>query len=108
MKNKLKFLFLGLSVASLVGAIVAMVMYFMQVDANNSIAFIEAANESIMKAKEMLDRASSLGWMAVILAIVTGALVLATVILFILAGRDKKKQQLAAQTTKEVSDYERN
>lgn len=108
MKNKLKFIFLGLSVASLVGTIVATVMYFIQVDKNNSIEFIEAANQSIMQAKEMLDKAANLGWTAVILAIVTGALVLFTVIMFILAGIDRKKKNAVVQEVKEVSNYESN
>ena len=55
MKNKLKFIFLGLTVVSLVGAIVATVMDFIQEDVNNSIEFIEVANQSIMQAKAMLD-----------------------------------------------------
>ncbi len=108
MKNKLKFIFLGLSIASLVGAIVSTVMYYGQIEKNNSLEFIEVASKSIMQAKEMLDKASSLGWMAVILAIVTGVLVLLTVLFFILAGRDRKKQRLAAQQTKEVLNHESN
>ena len=39
----------------------------------------------------MLDHTSNLGWLTVILAIVTGVFIIATVLMFILAARDKKK-----------------
>ncbi|MBQ9700849.1 MAG: hypothetical protein IJV71_09545 [Lachnospiraceae bacterium] len=108
MKNKLKFTFLGLSILSLIGTIVVTVMFFVHQAKVDGIEFIEIANQSIMQAKEMLDKSAQLGLFIIVLAIVTGALVLATVLMFILAGRDRKKQLAGAQVTKEVLSNESN
>lgn len=108
MKNKLKFTFLGLSILSLIGTIVVTVMFFVHQAKVDGIEFIEIANQSIMQAKEMLDKSAELGLLIIVLAIVTGALVLATVLMFILAGRDRKKQLAGAQATKEVLSNESN
>jgi len=91
MKKKLSLLCLGLSVLSLAGTIVSMIFYFINNAKINGIDFIEIANKSVWEAKELLDHTSNLGWLTVILAIVTGVLIIATVLMFILAARDKKK-----------------
>ncbi len=90
MKKKISFLLLGLSIASLIGTIVTMVIYFINKSKVNGIEFLEIASKSVRDAKEMLDFTSTMGWVTIILSIFTVVLIGGTVVMFILRGKEKK------------------
>lgn len=93
MKKKLSLIFLILSIASLAGTITTMVMYFINRAKVNSVEFIKIASNSIKDAKELMDKTSMLGWSSIILGILTVIFVVATIIFFIMWGREKKMRK---------------
>lgn len=97
MKKKLSLILLVLSIASLGGTITTMVLYFINNSKVNGIEFIEAAAKSVREAKEMMDFTSTMGWITIILAIVTVILIAATVVMFMLTGREKKMQVISRE-----------
>ncbi len=90
MKKKLSIILAALSAAFLAGTITTMVLYFINNSKVNGIEFIELAAKSVMEAKELLDYTSTLGWVTVILAILTVLLIAGTVVMFVLRGKEKK------------------
>ena len=101
MKKKISLLLLCLSVASLGGTIATMVIYFINKSKVNSLEFIKVAACSIKEAKEMLDFTSTMGWMTIILSIITVLLIAATVVMFILSGKGKEKRSIREEITNE-------
>lgn len=97
MKKKLSIMLLILSIASLGGTITTMVLYFINNSKVNGIEFIEVAARSVKEAKELMDYTSTLGWMTIILAIVTLLLIAATTVLFILRGKEKKMKLISGE-----------
>ena len=95
MKKKLSLTFLILSLISLAGTITTTIMYFI----NNDVEFIEIAAKSIRKAKELMDKTSMLGWMSIILGGLTLIFIVATIILFILWGKEKKMKLINKEAT---------
>ncbi len=90
MKKKLSLWLTILSVILLSGTITTMVFYFINDSKVNSIEFVEIAVKSFTEAKELLDLTSTLGWMTIILAILTVLSIVGTVVMFVLRGREKK------------------
>lgn len=99
MKKKLSLIFLVLSIASLAGTITTSVMYFINNSKVNGVEFIEIASKSIRDAKDLMDKTSMLGWMAIILGTMTLIFVVITIIMFILRGREKKMQTSMKEVT---------
>ena len=54
-----------------------------------------------IEAKEMLDFTSTMGWMTIILSIITVLLIAATVVMFILSGKGKEKRSIREEITNE-------
>lgn len=97
MKKKINLLLLGLSIASFAGMITTMIIYFINKSKVNGIEFIEVAANSVREAKEMLDFTETMGWMTIILLILTVLLVAGTVVMFILRGKEKKEQLVSRE-----------
>lgn len=90
MKKKLSLILTVLSVLFLAGTITTMVLYFINNSKVNDIEFIELALKSVMEAKELLDYTSMLGWLTIILAILTVILIAGTVVMYLLTRKEKK------------------
>lgn len=90
MKKKLSLILTVLSVLFLTGTITTMVLYFINNSKVNDIEFIELALKSVMEAKELLDYTSMLGWLTIILAILTVILIAGTVVMYLLTRKEKK------------------
>lgn len=98
MKKKLSLWLTILSVALLAGTITTMVLYFIANSEVNGIEFIELAAKSVVEAKEMLDYTSTMGWITVVLAILTVLSIAATVVIFVLRGKEKKLENREEKT----------
>ena len=99
MKKKLSLTFLILSLISLAGTITTTIMYFINKSRINDVEFSEIAAKSIRKAKELMDKTSMLGWMSIILGGLTLIFIVATIILFILWGKEKKMKLINKEAT---------
>ena len=87
-KKLINKIFIGLSALSFAGTIVSAVFYFIYRSRVNSVEFIKVAVNSVKKADSMLNTASALGWLTIILLILTLAVITVTIVL-IVTGRKK-------------------
>ena len=92
LKKKLCFIFLALSIASLVGTIITAIKYFKYNSVKNSIEYIEMAQRSIREAFEFNEKVSMFGWLSIILGSITFVFIVVTVIFFILRIFEKKRE----------------
>lgn len=90
-KNKLKTIFLILSILSGIGTIVSMVFYFIYKGKTSGLEFISLASKSLSEAYDLMKFTDRLGSITVILAIVTVVFIITTVIFFLVCKNSKKK-----------------